>query len=799
MYLNSGQHKNQVGLRRNFPLALIFLFFCSLAFSQRNVTLSGYVSDLESDESLIGVSVLLPELNTGTITNEYGFFSLTLPAGVYTVQIRYLGFETLTRELSLNEDVNENFELTPQAEVLDEVIVEENIELLNVRNPQMSVNKLAINTIKKIPAVLGEVDVIKSITLLPGVTNAGEGASGFNVRGGAADQNLILLDEAILFNSSHLFGFFSVFNPDAIKDIQLFKGGIPASYGGRASSVLNIYQKEGNRKKFESQGGIGLISSRLLLEGPLKKEKSSFLIGGRSSYAHLFLPLIESVDNNKAYFYDLNTKLSYTLNDRNTIYLSGYFGRDVFDIDNLFDLVYGNSVANFRWNHLFSNKLFSNLSLIYSDYDYTLDFGLAEFDWNLGITNFNFKYDFKHYLNDKTKLEYGLNGIYYKFDPGFIQPTAESSPVQARKLENKFAFENAVYAGVSYQLSSKINLQAGLRLSNFLRLGQKMNTYANDNPLLYIESSQIYEEAQPTGSVTYSKGEVIKSFTYPEPRFSMAYQLDSDQSFKLSYNRMAQYLHLISNTNSPTPIDVWAPSGKYIDPQLLDQVAVGYFKIFDNNRYNLEVEAFYKTIQNRLDYIDGAELIANDAIEQILLTGQARAGGLEVLFRKNEGKLTGWIAYTLSRSEQQTPGRTSSEVGINYGNWYATPYDKTHDISITTNYDLNKRWNLNANFIYQTGQPITYPNAQYQFSGFSIPNFESRNSSRLPAYHRLDVSAVYSPKKRSGEWVFGIYNFYNRKNAASIRFQENLETGRNEALRLTIFGIIPSVTYNFKF
>ena len=799
MYLNSGQHKNQVGLRRNFPLALIFLFFCSLAFSQRNVTLSGYVSDLESDESLIGVSVLLPELNTGTITNEYGFFSLTLPAGVYTVQIRYLGFETLTRELSLNEDVNENFELTPQAEVLDEVIVEENIELLNVRNPQMSVNKLAINTIKKIPAVLGEVDVIKSITLLPGVTNAGEGASGFNVRGGAADQNLILLDEAILFNSSHLFGFFSVFNPDAIKDIQLYKGGIPASYGGRASSVLNIYQKEGNRKKFESQGGIGLISSRLLLEGPLKKEKSSFLIGGRSSYAHLFLPLIESVDNNKAYFYDLNTKLSYTLNDRNTIYLSGYFGRDVFDIDNLFDLAYGNSVANFRWNHLFSNKLFSNLSLIYSDYDYTLDFGLAEFDWNLGITNFNFKYDFKHYLNDKTKLEYGLNGIYYKFDPGFIQPTAESSPVQARKLENKFAFENAVYAGVSYQLSSKINLQAGLRLSNFLRLGQKMNTYANDNPLLYIESSQIYEEAQPTGSVTYSKGEVIKSFTYPEPRFSMAYQLDSDQSFKLSYNRMAQYLHLISNTNSPTPIDVWAPSGKYIDPQLLDQVAVGYFKIFDNNRYNLEVEAFYKTIQNRLDYIDGAELIANDAIEQILLTGQARAGGLEVLFRKNEGKLTGWIAYTLSRSEQQTPGRTSSEVGINYGNWYATPYDKTHDISITTNYDLNKRWNLNANFIYQTGQPITYPNAQYQFSGFSIPNFESRNSSRLPAYHRLDVSAVYSPKKRSGEWVFGIYNFYNRKNAASIRFQENLETGRNEALRLTIFGIIPSVTYNFKF
>ena len=785
--------------KTNSSLVLVFIFFCTLTFSQEKVTLSGYISDFENDESLIGVSVIIPKLKIGTITNEYGFFSLTLPRGNYTFQISYLGFETLVREMTLNKDVTENFTLNPQTEQLEEVIVEENIELLNVSNPQMSVNTLSISTIKKIPAVLGEVDVIKSITLLPGVTTAGEGASGFNVRGGAADQNLILLDEAIIFNSSHLFGFFSVFNPDAIKDIRLYKGGIPASYGGRASSVLNIYQKEGNRKKFESQGGIGLISSRLLVEGPLKKEKSAFLIGGRSSYAHLFLPLIESVDNNKAYFYDLNTKLSYTLNKRNTIYLSGYFGRDVFDIDNLFDLAYGNSVANFRWNHLFSNKLFSNLSLIYSDYDYTLDFGLAEFDWNLGITNFNFKYDFKHYLNNKVKLEYGLNGIYYKFDPGFIQPTATSSSIQSRKLEDKFAFENAIYGGLSFQLSSKVNLQAGIRLSSFLRLGQKLNTYSDNNPITYIESSQIYEEALPIGSIDYSRGEIIKAFTYPEPRFSMSYQLNSDQSVKLSYNRMAQYLHLISNTNSPTPIDVWTPSGKFIDPQLLDQIAVGYFKILEDNRYNLEIEAFYKTIQNRLDYIDGAELIANDAIEQILLKGHARAGGMEVLFRKNEGKLTGWIAYTLSRSEQQTPGRTSSEVGINNGNWYFTPYDKTHDLSITTNYGLNKRWDLSANFIYQTGQPITYPNAQYQFSGFSIPNFEARNSSRLPSYHRLDISAEYTPKERSGRWIFGIYNLYNRKNAASIRFQENLKTGENEALRLTIFGIIPSVTYNFKF
>jgi len=793
--------KNILVKKINYYLffSTILLLISNPSLAQEKITLSGFVSDIDSKETLIGVNIIVPELQIGTITNEYGFYSLTLPKGNHILQINYLGYRTKKENIILNEDVTKNFGLKQQSEILDEIILEENIETLNIKSPQMSVNRLAINTIKKIPAVLGEADIIKSITLLPGVTNAGEGASGFNVRGGAADQNLILLDEAIIFNSSHLFGFFSVFNPEAIKDIRLFKGGIPALYGGRASSVLNIYQKEGNKNEFKSQGGIGLISSRLLLEGPLKKGKSSFLIGGRSSYAHLFLPLIESIDNNKAYFYDLNTKLSYNLNEKNTLYLSGYFGRDVFDIDNLFDLAYGNSVANFRWNHLFSNKLFSNLSLIYSDYDYTLDFGLAEFDWNLGITNFNFKYDFKNYLNDKIKLEYGLNSIYYKFDPGLIQPTEETSPIQTRKLEDKFAFENALYSGLNYNFKKNINLQLGLRLSQFIRLGQKLNTYQNNNPLLYIDSSKAYEEAVPTGSITYSKGDVIKTFTKLEPRFSLAYQIRSNQSVKLSYNRMAQYLHLISNTNSPTPIDVWAPSGKFIDPQLLDQFAIGYFKTFKNNSYNIELEAFHKIIENRLDYIDGAELIANDAIEQVLLSGEAKASGLELLIRKNEGRLTGWIAYTLSRSEQITPGRNQNEVGINNGEWYFTPYDKTHDISITSNYNLNKKWDFNLNFIYQTGQPITYPNAQYQFSGFSIPNFESRNSSRLPSYNRLDVSAILTPDNNKGQWVFGVYNVYNRKNAASIRFQENLDTGINEALRLTIFGIIPSVTYNFKF
>jgi len=781
---------------------LLFLIANSIV-GQEKVTMSGYIIDQETNETLIGVNVILPKIQYGATTNEYGFYSITVPKGSYQLRISYLGYESFQEELQLDKTITKDYKLKSEVALLEEVVVEENIEQLNLKSPQMSLNKLTIQTIKNIPAALGEVDIIKSITLLPGVTSAGEGASGFNVRGGAADQNLILLDEAIVFNSSHLFGFFSVFNPDAIKDIKLYKGGIPSNYGGRVSSVLNIYQKDGNSNAIKAQGGIGLISSRLLLEGPIEKEKGSFLIGGRSSYAHLFFPLVESVGDNKAYFYDLNTKLSYKLNKNNNIYLSGYFGRDVFDISNLFNVGFGNSVANFRWNHLFSNKLFSNLSLIYSNYDYTLDFGLAEFDWNLGIRNFNLKYDFKHYLSEKIKLEYGLNSIYYKFDPGLIQPTTSESGIQTNKLTDKFAFENSLYGNISLKLSPKWNLQLGSRFSSFLRLGQELNTYAADNPLIFNQDLKIYEAANPIGTEVYSKGKVIKPFYNLEPRLALAYQIASDRSLKISYNRMVQYLHLISNTNSPTPIDVWAPSGKFIDPQLLDQIAVGLFKTFDNNRYNFELEGFYKSIQNRLDYIDGAELIANNAIEQVLLSGKARAKGIEVLFRKNEGKLTGWLAYTLSRSEQKTPGRTLQETGINNGNWYVTPYDKTHDISVTANYSLNKKWDLNANFIYQTGQPTTYPSAQYQFSEFLIPNFEPRNSSRLPAYHRFDLSAVYVPKKQnkrySSQWVFGIYNLYNRQNAASIRFQNNIETGLNEAIRLSIFGIIPSITYNFKF
>ena len=791
-------------MKKIFNVLLFISFFCfSSAKAQEKYTISGIITDSHSNETLIGVNIIVPELKTGTITNEYGFYSITLPEGSYNILISYLGFNTISESIDLSENKILNYQLSEATETLEEVVITQDVEKLDIKKPQMSVNSLSINTIKQIPVVLGEVDVVKSLTLLPGVTNAGEGSSGFNVRGGAVDQNLILLDEATIFNSSHLFGLFSVFNPDAIKDLKLYKGGIPAKYGGRVSSVLDIYQKEGNSNEFHMNGGIGLVSSRLLAEGPIKKEKGSFLFGGRSSYAHLFLPLFDL--DNKAYFYDLNTKLSYKINPNNNIYLSGYFGRDVFTISDSFKNTYGNSVFNFRWNHLFSDKLFSNLSLIYSDYDYDLELSFVEFDWQSGIRNFNVKYDLKHYINNNFKLEYGLNSIYYKFNPGEINPTTEDSGINPFKLTDKFAFENALYIDAEHKLSNKLAISYGLRLSSFLRLGQnELNIYENNNPVLFNEDFQIYEKAEAIGTESYNRSEVIKSFSNIEPRASIAYQINNRSSLKASYNRMSQYLHLLSNTSSPTPLDVWTPSGKYVKPQLLDQFALGYFNKFNNDAYSFEIESFYKTIENRIDYIDGADLIANNAIEQVILNGEARAYGLELLLRKNEGNFKGWIAYTLSKSEQRTPGRSPIETGINNGNWYRTPYDKTHDVSITGSYKINDKWTINSNFLFQTGQPVTFPNAQYEYNGITIPNYESRNSSRLPSYHRLDISANYIPKPNNikrwkGEWVFGIYNIYNRKNAASITFRENQTSGNNEALRLSLFGIIPSVSYNFKF
>ena len=786
-------------------LFVLFLFISSVIFAQNNYSISGTIKDQSSGETLFGATVFIENSSIGTTTNEYGFYSITVPEGNYTLVISYLGFEDSRKEITLNSDQNLNIELSESSNQLNEVVLQtDDSEDINLRKPQMSVSKLNVATIKQMPAVLGEVDIIKSIQLLPGVTNNGEGSSGFNVRGGSVDQNLVLLDETIIYNTSHLLGFFSIFNSDAIKDIKLYKGNIPARFGGRASSVLDVRQKDGNNKKFALTGGIGTVSTRIAAEGPIVKDRSSFLVAGRGSYAHLFLKLSEDLKDNSAYFYDLNLKANYEINENNQLFLSGYFGRDVFKFNENFNSSYGNSSGNIRWNHIFNDKIFSNLSVNYSKYDYQLEINAFEFDWLSQIDNYNVKYSLTYYVNNDIKLDFGINGIHYLFNPGIISPTSETSGINYLKLDQKRAFEGGLYIGAEHKVLPKLTLQYGLRYSDFARMGgQEIVQYENDQPVVYNEELGIYQRGKPIGAIDYDKGEVIKSFGNLEPRLAFAYELNEKSSIKAGYSRVAQYIHLISNTTSVTPLDVWAPSGSYIEPQLSNQYALGYFKKFKDNQYSIEVEAYYKDIENRVDYIDGSDLIGNNTIETEILNGESRAYGLEFLLRKTKGNFSGWLAYTLSKSEQRTPGGNAGGPGINNGNWYYTPYDRKHDLSFTGTYRLNKKWRFSANLIYQTGRPVTYPNGQYDYEGLSIASYSDRNSDRLPAYHRIDISAILVPgkpnKKWKGEWVFGIYNIYNRRNAASISFSQNRETGLNEATRIAIFGIVPSVTYNFKF
>ncbi|WP_269235089.1 TonB-dependent receptor [Flavobacterium flavigenum] len=788
-------------MNSTFVIFLITL----LSFSQEKFTLSGTVTDFKNNETLAGVHIYVQDLKIGTYTEKYGFYSLALPAGKHQLRIKNLGYKEVEKTIFLEENTKENLSLDQSSEELQEVVIKEGRYKTNLQSPEMSVNRLSVSSIKKMPVVFGEVDVLKSILSLPGVTSAGDGASGFNVRGGSADQNLILLDDAPLFNSSHVFGFFSVFNPDVVKDLKLYKGGIPARYGGAVSSVLDIYQKDGNSKEFHLNGGIGLITSRLLAEGPIVKNKGSFLIAGRASYAHLFLKLSKDQKDNAAYFYDLNAKLSYELNENNSLFLSGYFGRDVFKLNEIFMNTYGNLMLNLRWNHLYSDKLSANLSLIYSDYYYGLDLNFVGFKWNSGIKNYTVKYDFENFISDKFKLNYGLNGIYYEFNPGIIEALRDKYTINPKRLDKKYALSMSPYIGAESQLSENITVSGGVRFSMFYRLGAStINLYENNSPVVFNSDMQIYEKGTPIGTSYYKNNKTIEQYNNFEPRFSVSFQLNEAAAIKTSYNRMVQYLQLISNTSSPTPLDVWMPSDNYIKPQIADQVALGYFRNFNDGAYSLETEIYYKKVKNRLDYIDGADLIANDAIEQVVLNGRMRACGLEVMFRKNEGKFNGWISYTLSKSEQQTPGRTAEETGINNGQWYSSAYDKRHNLAITTAYNLSEKWSFGANFALQSGQPVTYPNGQYQYLGITVPSYGLRNENRLPAYHHLDVSATLTPTKTkkakwSSEWVFSIYNLYNRQNAASINFRQNADSGYNEAVKTSIFGIVPAISYNFKY
>ncbi|MFD2932199.1 TonB-dependent receptor [Spirosoma flavum] len=767
------------------------------------LTVSGYIKDAGNGEGMIGVSVYIKETGTGAVTNSYGFYAITMPPGNYNLVISYVGYAKQTKTVALTDrNVRLDLELSQEGEQLQEVVVSTTREDDNVKNIEMSVNRIDVKTLQRIPALLGEVDVIRSIQLLPGVSTVGEGATGFNVRGGSIDQNLVLLDEAPVYNSSHLFGFFSVFNPDAVKDVKLIKGGIPANYGGRIASILDVRLKEGNAKKPELNGGIGLIFSRLSYERPLFKGKGSFIVAGRRSYADVLAQpfLNKDLKGAKFYFYDLTAKGNYHINDKNTVFLSGYLGRDVFGSD--FGFNWGNATLSARWNHVFSDRLFLNTTAYYSNYDYSLNTDLKQqrpndyFRTDSRIVDYSLKPDFSLFLGKNT-ITFGGQAIVHDFQPG-MATAASSGSVRTFGLANKHALESALYVGNEQQVTPQLQLQYGLRYSLFNYVGPgEAYTFQTDVP--------IGTRREVITTVAYRGGDVIKTYGNWEPRFSAKYDLTTNSSLKFSYNRLAQYIHLISNTTASTPLDVWTTSTNNVKPQIADQIAGGYFKNFGHTgrEFEASVEVYYKWLQNQIDYIDGASLILNKYLEGDLLSGKGRAYGAEFFVKRNTGVVNGWISYTLAKTERQVSG-------INNGNWYPTRFDKRHTLTSVLLFDppQAKRWNFSATFTLASGTPGTFPTNRFEYAGYVVPlnTDNSRNNYRIPAYHRLDLAATLQGRKRPGKkkvdnWVFSVYNVYARKNAFSVYFQPNADNSRvTEAIRYSVFAtLIPSVTYNFKF
>jgi hypothetical protein len=771
------------------------VFFALNLISQNTKTISGYISEAESGETLLGANVYILEEQKGTISNEYGFYSLSLAPGTYTLQYSYLGFITIEKKIELQENVKLDIELNSEAAELEEIVISSEAPNANVSNNEMSINKLDISTIQKMPTLLGEVEILRSIQLLPGVSSVGEGASGFNVRGGSIDQNLVLLDEAPVYNSSHLFGFFSVFNPDAIKDVKLYKGGIPARYGGRLSSILDVRMKEGNKKKLAINGGIGAIFSRLSVEAPIVEDKASFIVAARRSYIDVLAQpfLSDDVDGSVLNFYDLTFKTNYDINDKNTLFLSAYFGRDNFGFGDDAGFNWGNSTTTLRWNHLFSDKLFSNITAYYSDYDYQINFGSEstnKFDWDASIRNYSIEPEFTLFLAPGNIIRFGALGIVYEFEPANAIGVSEGE-VTDLTLPNKHAIESGLFIENEIDINAKLSLNYGLRLSHF--------NYTGDGTAFDFEEGEAGRRRPVASSQEFDQWESIQKYTNLEPRFSMKYQVDDSRSFKLSYNRMSQYIHLISNTTAATPVDIWTPSTNNIQPQIANQVALGYFQNFKDDTYEMSTEIYFKKMDNLVDYIDGADLLINELLEGDLLNGQGRAYGIEFMLKKKEGKFSGWLSYTLAKTERQVNG-------INNNEWYPSRFDQAHNLSITTFYDLSKRLSLSANFALISGTPTTFPTTRFAQQGYIIPDnaFDARNNVRIPSYHRLDVSATLRGKKNdtrrwNSEWVFSIYNVYSKRNPFSI-FTRLGENGITEAVRLSVVGnFIPSVSYNFNF
>lgn len=793
-------------LRRALPL-LAFLLLSPWASAQDKFTINGTIRDASNGEVLIGVTVYIREISNGTVTNEYGFYSITLPTGTYTVDYSYVGFQSIRKTVTLDKNVQQSVELQPEASQLEEVVVEAETEQANMENMEMSTNKLEIKTILRTPMLFGESDLLRSLQLLPGVSTVGEGASGFNVRGGSVGQNLILLDEAPVYNSSHLFGFFSVFNPDAVKDTKLYKGAVPSRYGGRLASILDVRMKEGNSKRYEVTGGIGTVFSRLAVEGPIIKDKASFIVAARRSYIDILArPFVPILQNGGALnFYDLTLKSNYNIDRRNRIYLSGYFGRDVFRFDKTQGFNWGNATATLRWNHLFNERLFLNVTGVYSDYDYALQFGkddLNRFSWNSSITNFIFRPQFTYFLDSRNELNFGADATYYTFVPANAQGVTNGDVIDI-SLGRKYNLETAAYVGNTQKVSDALSLEYGLRYSMFQNFGPGIE---------YIYGDTIAGVRKPVvGSRTYENGQLISRYGNLEPRFSFRVQTGTRASVKASYNRMVQYLHLISNTTASNPLDVWNPSSGNIKPQLADQFTLGYFRdLTEDKNYEFSVEAYYRKTQNQVDYIDGADLLINQYLEGDLLSGDGRSYGLELYAQKKKGRLNGWVSYTIGKTELQVEG-------INQGAWYPTRYNQLHNLKAAAFYELTHRWSISANFIFTSGTPTTFPTSRFIQQGILVPYnaYESRNNVNLPDYHRLDISFRLDGKKvkKNGEqrknsdyWVFSLYNVYARRNPFSIYFsqtEQRTPVGQpipSQATQLSIIGtIIPSISYNFKF
>ncbi|MBK6963449.1 MAG: TonB-dependent receptor [Bacteroidales bacterium] len=781
-------------------LLLILLFLLTIArpvmagitpedTGGKRFTISGHMKDKKTGEELIGATIYIREIKTGTTTNVYGFYSISLIPGKYSILYSYIGYTSVEETLELKENSTVNIELVTRETQLREVVITGERPDENIRKPEMSVVKMDIKTINRIPALMGEVDIIKAIQLLPGVQSTSEGSSGFSVRGGGPDQNLILLDEAIVYNASHLLGFFSVFNNDAIKDVVLYKGDIPASSGGRLSSLLDIRMKDGNQKTLSGAGGIGTISSRLTLEGPIIADRTSFLVAGRRTYVDIFLPFAKNKDirDNVLYFYDFNGKLNHRINDRNRIFLSGYFGRDVFAND-FARMSLGNQTGTFRWNHLFSQKLFSNFTLIQSAYDYELgtpEGNASSFIWKSKMQNQSLKGDFTWYGGPNNTIRFGTSVTRHTFDPGNAKGTGSESLFTEYKLPRNYALEYGVYVSNEQKVSEKILIKYGVRFSAFQNIG----------PGTIYNYDEYYNV---TDSVVYSSGTIINTYHAFEPRLGLNYMLTNTASIKASYSRTVQYVHLAQNSTAGTPLDLWFPSSPNVKPQKADQFAIGYFKNLKDNSIETSVEVYYKNMWDIIDFKDNAELLLNAELEGELRTGRGHAYGLELMARKNSGKLNGWISYTLSASRRKIED-------INNGNSYRAPYEKPHNIAIVLNYEFNERAVLSANWVYSTGAPVTFPTGRAVIGNVIVPIYSDRNAYRLPDYHRLDLSFSIKGKNKKerkwqGEWNFSVYNAYGRKNAWTINFvQDPSNPGQTYAEKTYLFSIIPAITYNFKF